>query len=54
MRLVRRFLDDAGGATSIEYALIATLVSIVILTALTQIGTSLNTKFFSPVGNGLN
>lgn len=33
-----RFLNDQSGATSIEYGLIAALVSITILTAATNIG----------------
>jgi pilus assembly protein Flp/PilA len=41
-------LTDTGGATAIEYALIATLISIVIVTAVTSIGTKLST-FFSSV-----
>ena len=32
---------DASGATAIEYAMIASLVSIVIVTLLTTLGTSL-------------
>ncbi|UZF92480.1 Flp family type IVb pilin [Bosea sp. NBC_00550] len=39
------FLSDERGATSIEYAFIASLVSIVILGAVTLIGTRLNTLF---------
>ncbi len=43
--LVARFAKDESGATAIEYGLIAGLISVVILTALSQIGTKLNTKF---------
>ena len=45
---MRRFAADACGATAIEYALIASLISIVIVTATTQVGTKLST-FFSSV-----
>ena len=38
-----RFLDAESGATAIEYGLIAALISVVIIGALTLIGTSLNT-----------
>ena len=41
----RRFIANEGGATAIEYGLIAALVSVVILTVLTSVGTSLNTVF---------
>jgi len=39
------FLKDEAGATSIEYALIAGGISIVILVAVTSIGTTLNGTF---------
>ena len=39
---------DARGATAMEYALIASLISIVIITGLTAVGTTLST-FFSSV-----
>jgi pilus assembly protein Flp/PilA len=38
---------DEAGATSIEYALIATLVAIVIIGSLTTLGTTLSTRFVS-------
>jgi pilus assembly protein Flp/PilA len=45
---VRRFAADASGATSIEYALIASLIAVVIVTGVTAVGTKLST-FFSSV-----
>jgi pilus assembly protein Flp/PilA len=42
-----RFLNDDGGATAIEYAIIAGCLSIVILAAVTSVGTALNTTFNS-------
>jgi pilus assembly protein Flp/PilA len=47
MQLIRRFVKDETGATAIEYGLIAALIAVVIITALTNIGTRLNTKFTS-------
>ncbi len=44
-KFVTRFLNDESGATAIEYGLIAALISVVIVTALTAIGGSLKTKF---------
>ena len=38
---MKNLAADASGATAIEYAMIASLVSIVIVTLLTTIGTSL-------------
>jgi pilus assembly protein Flp/PilA len=51
--LVHRFLQDDRGATSIEYAMIASVVSIVILTAVTAIGSKLKDSY-AGVGAGLN
>ena len=42
-----RFAKDESGATAIEYGLIAALISVVIITALTTVGSNLNTKFGS-------
>ena len=43
--LFSRFANDESGATAIEYGLIAALISVVIITAVTAVGTSLQTKF---------
>ena len=43
--LVLRFAKDVSGATAIEYGLIAALISVVIITVLTTIGTNLTAKF---------
>ena len=51
--VIRRFVRDTSGATAIEYCLIAGLVSILIVTGATAIGTKLNGKF-SLASNGLN
>ena len=40
-----RFIADESGATAIEYGLIAALVSIAIIGALTQLGTKLGDNF---------
>jgi pilus assembly protein Flp/PilA len=45
-------LRDENGATAIEYALIASLISISILAAVQQIGTTLNATF-NAVANAL-
>jgi pilus assembly protein Flp/PilA len=41
----RKFIRDESGATAIEYGLIAALISVVIIGALSTIGTNLNTAF---------
>ncbi len=48
-----RFAKDQSGATAIEYGLIAGLISVVIVTLVTQIGTKLNGKFQN-ISNALN
>ena len=45
--MISRFLNDQSGATAIEYCLIATGLSIVILGAVNGIGTTLSAKFNS-------
>jgi pilus assembly protein Flp/PilA len=51
-KFLARFVKNESGATAIEYGLIAALISVVIVGALTTIGGNLNTKFTS-VGNSL-
>jgi pilus assembly protein Flp/PilA len=46
------FWRDQSGATAIEYALIAGSISIVILAAVSTVGTSLNNTFTS-IGTSL-
>ena len=46
-REFRRFRDNESGATAIEYAMIAVGVSIVIVAAVTAIGTSVKDSFTS-------
>ncbi len=40
-----RFVKDESGATAIEYGLIAALIAVAAITAMTSVGTSLITKF---------
>ena len=44
MQLLTSFVRDEGGATAIEYGLIAALISVVIIGVLATIGTNLSTK----------
>lgn len=43
--LFSRFVKDESGATAIEYGLIAGLVSVVIITAVTAVGGKLDETF---------
>jgi pilus assembly protein Flp/PilA len=44
-KFVTRFLKDESGATAIEYGLIAALVAVVLVTALSAMGTKLSSTF---------
>jgi pilus assembly protein Flp/PilA len=45
--LVSRFLSDKSGATAIEYGLIAAGIAVVILGAVSSVGTNLKAVFNS-------
>ncbi|MBV8767401.1 MAG: Flp family type IVb pilin [Hyphomicrobiales bacterium] len=51
--LATAFIRDEAGATAIEYGLIAALISVVIITAVTAVGTQL-TKTFTTVSTALS
>ncbi len=51
-RIFVKFVKDGSGATAIEYALIAALVSVAAIAALTSLGGSL-TNIFTVVDNAL-
>ena len=44
-RCLARFAKDESGATAIEYALIASMIALVIIGAVGAVGDSLNLKF---------
>jgi len=48
--VVKRFARDESGATAIEYALIASGISIVIVAAVRLVGTSLTGTFTTVAG----
>jgi pilus assembly protein Flp/PilA len=45
MTFFSRFMKDESGATAIEYGLIAALISVAIITAVTTLGTNLSGTF---------
>jgi pilus assembly protein Flp/PilA len=51
-KFITRFRQDQSGATAIEYGLIAALISVVIITAVTSVGTNLSGKF-NAIANAL-
>jgi len=47
MNIISRFVRDESGATAIEYGLIAALISVVIIVAVTLVGSNLSGVFNS-------
>ncbi len=45
--MVRKFLRDEAGASAVEYGLLVALIAVVIITAVTTLGTNLSAKFNS-------
>jgi pilus assembly protein Flp/PilA len=44
-KFVYRFVKNESGATAIEYGLIVALIAVVIIGAVTTLGSNLSTKF---------
>ena len=44
-KFITRFVKDESGATAIEYGLIVALIAVVIITAVSTLGTKLNNAF---------
>jgi pilus assembly protein Flp/PilA len=51
MKVLAKFLRNESGATAIEYGLIASLISVVIIGAITTVGGNLSTVFTKVGGN---
>ena len=49
---IRKFVADEAGVTAIEYALIASLIAVFIITAVQTVGTKVSTVF-TEVGDKL-
>jgi pilus assembly protein Flp/PilA len=49
-KFVSRFMNDESGATAIEYGLIAALIAVAIITAVSLVGTNLSKTFTSVSG----
>jgi pilus assembly protein Flp/PilA len=50
-KFVARFAKDESGATAIEYGLILALIAMVIITAVTTLGTKINNAFTKTASN---
>ncbi len=53
MNIIKRFANDESGATAIEYGLIAALISVGIIAAVTTLGTGL-ADVFKGIGGKLS
>ncbi len=51
IRFISRFWRDQSGATAIEYGLIAGLIAVVIIAAVTTVGTRISAKFNAVAAN---
>jgi pilus assembly protein Flp/PilA len=52
LKSIKSFVVDESGATAIEYALIASLIAVAIITAVSTVGGKVSTVF-TEVGNSL-
>ncbi|MBU0824839.1 MAG: Flp family type IVb pilin [Alphaproteobacteria bacterium] len=53
MKFIKKFVRDTKAATAIEYGLIAALIAVAGIAAMTSVGTSVKSTFTN-VNNGLN
>jgi len=53
MRAIRNFIQNSKGATAIEYGLIAALIAVAAIGAMSTLGTKLKNTF-SNVSNNMN
>ncbi len=51
MKLVSNFIANEDGVTAIEYGLIASLVAVAIIAAITALGSKMSGTFASITGN---
>ena len=45
--MLKRFFLDEAGASAVEYGLLVALIAVVIITAVTTLGTNISAKFNS-------
>ena len=51
LNVIRQFVKQDEGATAVEYGLMVSLIALVIIGAVTLIGTGLNTVFTTVAGS---
>ncbi len=45
MKMIQKFIRDDDGASAVEYGLLVALIAVVIIGAVTALGTSISGKF---------
>jgi len=53
MKIIKKIFKNENGATAIEYGLIAALISVAAIAAMTTLGTTMGNTF-NKVGNNIN
>lgn len=43
--MIRAFINDEGGATMVEYAILVALIAVAVITTVGLLGTEINNKF---------
>ena len=51
IKSIKSFVANQSGATAIEYALLASLIAVFIITAVSQVGTQVSTVFSEVAGS---
>ena len=51
MNFIKKFIREEDGVTAIEYGLIAALIAVVIIAAVTTVGTKLRATFNTVAGS---
>jgi pilus assembly protein Flp/PilA len=51
MKMIKKLFKNEEGATAIEYGLIAALIAVAAITAMTSLGSNLNSTFNKVSGN---
>ena len=51
--VLKLFWSDEGGATAIEYGIIAGLIAVALVVSLTNVGDTIVDKFFNSIVTGL-
>jgi pilus assembly protein Flp/PilA len=54
MRLIQKFLRDNRATTAMEYAILGALISVVIIAAVSAVGSAIQEKFYGPIANNLS